>query len=203
MARPILAGYDPRSRDSSPVSFAVAAARFTGAPLIVASVCAELAMPEDSAYAAFEELPAEAKGALEELASDLQADDVSIDWRQLRGASAPRALHEAAEREAAALLVVGSTDRGAIGRVLPGSTAERLMHGAPCPIAVVPHGWDARRELQTIGVAYADSEEGREALRAAHALAARSEGTLRVLTVVRIHAAAHGETEARLSLIHI
>ena len=71
------------------------------------------------------------------------------------------------------------------------------MHGAPCPIAVVPHGWDARRELQTIGVAYADSEEGREALRAAHALAARSEGTLRVLTVVRMHAAAYGETEAR------
>jgi hypothetical protein len=38
MGKPILVGYDPRRKDHSPVDFGVAAARFTGAPLIIASV---------------------------------------------------------------------------------------------------------------------------------------------------------------------
>ena len=38
MAKPILVGYDPNEKDHSPVDFGVAAARFTGAPLIIASV---------------------------------------------------------------------------------------------------------------------------------------------------------------------
>ena len=38
------------------------------------------------------------------------------------------------------------------------------MHGAPCPIAIVPPGWEAGGGLNTIGVAYVDSDEGREAL---------------------------------------
>lgn len=84
---------------------------------------------------------------------------------------APRALHEVAEAQDAGLLAVGSTNRGAIGRVLPRSTAERLMHGAPCPIAIVPEEWEAGDGLNTIGVAYVDTDEGREALRGAHALA--------------------------------
>src|SRR3954453_8011027 len=36
MAKPILVGYDPRSADRAPVQFGIAAARFTGAPLIIA-----------------------------------------------------------------------------------------------------------------------------------------------------------------------
>jgi nucleotide-binding universal stress UspA family protein len=197
MARPILAGYDPRMRDAAPAAFAVAAARFTGAPLVIASICAQTAVPEDSPYAVFEELPSEAQGTLEQLRAELDAGDVELELRELRGASAARGLHEAAERESAGLLVVGSTDRGAIGRVLPGSTAERLMHGAPCPVAVVPHGWRAGGGVHTIGVAYTDTEEGRAALEAAHALAVRAEGMLRVLTAVKVHAGAYGETEAR------
>jgi hypothetical protein len=39
MSKPILVGYEPKTRDRAPVRFAVAAARFTGAPLIVACVC--------------------------------------------------------------------------------------------------------------------------------------------------------------------
>ena len=38
----------------------------------------------------------------------------------------------------AALIVVGSTHTGRAGRVLPGSTGERLLHGSPCAVAVVP-----------------------------------------------------------------
>jgi hypothetical protein len=38
MPKPIVAGFDPRTADRAPVDFGVAAARFTGVPLIVASV---------------------------------------------------------------------------------------------------------------------------------------------------------------------
>ena len=40
MSKPIIVGYDPATADRAPVNFGVAAARFTGAPLIIASVSA-------------------------------------------------------------------------------------------------------------------------------------------------------------------
>ena len=46
----------------------------------------------------------------------------------------PGAARRRPEEEHAALLVVG-TGRRRPGRALPGSTAERLLHGAPCPVA--------------------------------------------------------------------
>ena len=173
MAKPIIVGYDPKSSDRSPVAFALRAARFTGAPLIVASAGSD------------EELAGDAAGALEELRRDVDAEGVAVESVELSSSSAARALHEAAEERDAGLLVVGSTGRGAVGRVLPGSTAERLMHGAPCPIAIVPHGWQAGAGLSTIGVAFTDSDEGTEALRGGYALARRAGAKLRVLTAVK------------------
>ena len=55
--------------------------------------------------------------------------------------------------------MVGSTRRGPVGRVTPGSTAERLLHGAPCPVAVTPAklaaGWTPRH----VGVGFVDVED--------------------------------------------
>jgi nucleotide-binding universal stress UspA family protein len=144
MSRVILAGFDPETQDASPARFGVSAAQLTGASLVVASVCAEPDTLTGYPHPDIEDLGSDATSAQERLAVDLDAGDVSIEGRALRGTSAARALHEAAEREDAGMLVVGSTGRGALGRVLPGSTAERLMHGAPCAIAVVPHGWQGR-----------------------------------------------------------
>jgi nucleotide-binding universal stress UspA family protein len=183
-------------RDRAPVSFGVAAARFTGAPLVIASVHGTRG-DRLGAQQLGEDLVADATETLEELKGELRAQGVEVECRDLEGTSAPRALHELAEADHAGLLVVGSTRRGPIGRVLPGSTAERLMHGAPCPIAVVPHEWIAGDGLETIGVAYVDTDEGREALRGAYALARRAGATLRVLTVAQMRLGAHAETEAR------
>jgi nucleotide-binding universal stress UspA family protein len=128
---------------------------------------------------------------------ELHAKGVEAQLHDVEGMSAPRALHELAEAQDAGLLVIGSTRQGAMGRLLPGSTAERLMHGAPCPIAVLPREWKAGDGLRTIGVAYVDTEEGREALREAHTLARRADAALRVLTVAWVRFAAHAETEPR------
>jgi nucleotide-binding universal stress UspA family protein len=105
----------------------------------------------------------------------------------LPGTSAPAALHRAAEERDAGLLVVGSRRNGHSGLLRPGSTAERLMHGAPCPLAIVPGGWTAGGGLRTLGVAYTDTPEGHEALHSAIALARRAEAKLRVLTAVKPH----------------
>jgi nucleotide-binding universal stress UspA family protein len=71
--------------------------------------------------------------AIDEIEPELRALDIRVDCLKLRSTSAARALHEASEREDAGLLVVGSSRRSSAGRVLAGSTAERLLHGAPCP----------------------------------------------------------------------
>jgi nucleotide-binding universal stress UspA family protein len=198
MAKPILVGYDARTSDRAPVLFGVAAARFTDAPLIVATADAAHPASDGVAMAQLQEdLLADASEALARVGEDLEPEGVAIEVRRLQSTSAARALYETAEAEDAGLLVVGSTRRGAVGRILPGSTAERLMHGAPCPIGVVPHDWQPRGGLRTIGAAYVDTPEGREALQSAHALARRAGATLRVITVAQLGFASYGETEAR------
>ena len=51
-------------------------------------------------------------------------------------------------------IVVGSSHRGPVGRIVPGSVGERLLHGAPCPVAVAPRGYsgEAFAGIQRIGV---------------------------------------------------
>ena len=183
MPKPILVGYDPSSPDHAPVEFGTAAARFTGAPLIVASVHASpSALGAAAGELAEEQLLADAAEPLDHLSRRLNAEGIKAECRALPGTSAPRALHHAAEEFDAGLLVVGSTDRGHVGRVLLGSTAQRLVHGAPCPIAVVPHGWQAGGGIKTIGVAFVDTPEGHDALKGALALARRAGALLRVLS---------------------
>jgi nucleotide-binding universal stress UspA family protein len=192
MSRPILAGYDPRSRDRAPIRFGLAMARLTGAPLLVACVQRDplpimLGSDQTVEYAVAQldpDLVDDCFEALDEIDAESRASGVRVDAVRLTGTSAARALHEAAEREDAGLVVAGSSRRGAPGGLLLGSTTERLIGGAPCPVTVVPAGW-AQDELRTIGVAYVDSEEGHEALRGAVAIARRTNATVRAFTVVR------------------
>jgi nucleotide-binding universal stress UspA family protein len=205
MSKPILVGFDPRTSDRAPVEFGVVLAGVTGAPLIIAAVDAGPAIIALSAgqtlpYAIAQmddDLVGDCSTAVKELRDELAARGIPAECRTVPGTSAARALHEAAEQEDAGLLVVGSSRRGPVGRVLPGSTAERLLHGAPCPIAVAPRGWTARDDLETIGVAYVKGDEGRDALRGAHALARRAGATLRVITVVKVGLGLYSEVEPR------
>jgi nucleotide-binding universal stress UspA family protein len=204
ITKPILVGYDPRRADHAPVEFGVATARLTGAPLVVASV--QLGVPtvpvsgEPLQYAVGqpeEHLPADCSPAVAQIDTELRALGIPVECRTFRDTSAARALNHAAEDVEAGLLVVGSSKRSAAGRVLAGeSTAERLLHGAPCPVAVVPRSWTRDGRPVTIGVAYVDTEEGRDALRGAHALARHVGAKLRVLTVVSPNLAMRLHTEA-------
>lgn len=194
MPKPILVGYEPGSPDRAPVEFGVAAARFTGAPLIVASAFADSVVIGQMGHGRMhEDLGSDSDQALKHIRVELSRDHhVRAECIALPGTSAPAALHAAAEERDAGLLVVGSKGGARAGVIRPGSTAERLMHGAPCPLAVVPSGWQAGGGLHTLGVAYTDTPEGHQALHSAIALARRSGAKLRVLTAVKEHA--YGKT---------
>ncbi len=97
--------------------------------------------------------------------------------------SPARALHRMAERERADLLVVGSAHRGAVGRVLGGDVALGSLHGSPCPVAVAPRGMadhDAT-PLRRIGVGFDGTQESRQALALAVALAKSARVQLELL----------------------
>ena len=105
--------------------------------------------------------------------------------RVIGAAVAADALASLGEELDAAAVVVGSSEHAAIGRIAPGSVAEALLSGAPCPVAVAPAGFAARaqRHLCRVGVAYDGSEESAHALGAAERLAAPVHARLSVVGV--------------------
>src|SRR4051794_12572926 len=105
--------------------------------------------------------------------------------RIMPNSSPAHALHDLAEAERAALLVVGSTHTGRAGRVLPGSTGERLLHGTPCSVAIAPKDYRAQANapIRRIGVAFNDSHEARAAVSAAADLARALDAELEVIGV--------------------
>jgi nucleotide-binding universal stress UspA family protein len=100
--------------------------------------------------------------------------------------SPARALHDVAVQEQASVIVVGSTHTGRAGRVLPGSTGERLLHGAPCAVVIVPEGYrrQAQSEIRRVGVAYDATDESRAALTAASEAARALGAGLEIVRVV-------------------
>ena len=133
----VLAAYDPQTLDRAPVRFAAAAARFADVPLVIASVRASSLR----AASARVDLVGE---ELERLRADL-THDYGIDVRTRVVRALPpmgvaRALQSVIDEEHASLAVVGSTKRGVVGQVAPGTTAQRVINGCACPVVVVPHG---------------------------------------------------------------
>ena len=105
--------------------------------------------------------------------------------RAIADRSIAKALTELAETEEAIAIVVGSAGRGVIGRTLMGSTADALLNGAPCAVAVAPRGYSEEEagELRQIAVAYDGSSEADAALRAAAGLAVRIDGEVTLIGV--------------------
>jgi nucleotide-binding universal stress UspA family protein len=101
----------------------------------------------------------------------LDALDVEgIAHRVLVMGSPAQALHEMAEREEASLIAVGATHHGQLGRLVPRSVGSKLLHGAPCPVLVVP-AEPAPGPIRRIVAAYDESEQAEVALREAVRLA--------------------------------
>ena len=176
MPAPIIAAYNPFLKDHAPVDFALAAAELTGGNVIIASV------PRTPYGGGWADLHAVDDGTIELELTRLR-DEFGVQTRIITDTSVPRALHGLARDESASMIVVGSTARGPAGRVLPGSTAERLLHGSPCAVALAPRG-HTRAPVETVAVGFVDSPEGHAALAVAHMLAGRANAKLRVIAAL-------------------
>jgi nucleotide-binding universal stress UspA family protein len=183
MTAPIVVGVDGTDSGLDAVALAVRLARATGDPLLVVCVYPEEPRPGASADA---EVRRHADAALEAARASLGAGDTAA-FRAMPSTSPARALAELAEQDGAGMVVVGSSNRGAIGRVVSGSTAERLLHGTGCPVAVAPRGYRRRTgPLRALAAAYVDTPEGHEAVRVAADLAVRSGLPLTLYSVIAV-----------------
>ena len=181
----ILIGVDGSERSEDAVAFGRALALAAEAPVTLAVAHrSEPLRPGAEDHEAF--LRDDAERTLARLAGAL-ADVRDLELRPLIVDTSPaHALQATAEEERAGLIVVGSSHTGRLGRVLPGSTAERLLHGAPCPVAVVPLGYGshATPTHPVVGCAYRPTEDGAAALGAAEELALALSASLRVMQVI-------------------
>lgn len=96
-----------------------------------------------------------------------------------------RALHELARYEHADLIVLGAA-RETLSDHMHVSVMERMIHGAPCAVAIAPSHYAERAAtpIRRIGVGYAGSDDGRLAVAVAHSLAERFTGRLLLLAGV-------------------
>ncbi len=75
------------------------------------------------------------------------------------------ALNQLADDYEAPMIVLASSHRGAVGRIVPGGVASRLLAHATCPIAVAPVGYASNaRPIVRLGVAYDGTRESDLAL---------------------------------------
>lgn len=170
---PVIVGIALGDDDAAPIELGGALAALTGAPLVLLHVHQFAAVSP----------PQELRERLEALAAPLRGPRaVSVDVKP--GPSPVRALHEAAEEHGASLLVAGASHRAGIAAAAPGGVGERLLHAAPCAVAIAPRGFAADpRGIRRIGVGFVDGPEGRDALAVATALARRAGGTVTTYTV--------------------
>lgn len=183
--RRIIVAIDPSKRPLDPLRLGGQLARRLDLPVVLVTVFTHHRLLSGAETADQLEARESAERELLELGGSL--DGVVVDDAVVLASSSPaRALHELSTAPSTALVVVGSTTRGAIRRVLPGSVAQQLLSGAASPVAVAPHGYAEHddRPLTTVGVAYDGTDEADKALAAARWLARRAGATLRIITVV-------------------
>lgn len=116
------------------------------------------------------------------------------------GAGTPETLQRAARERNADLLVLGSSHRGAVGRVLIGSVTEQTLHGAPCAVAVASVGFHTRGTpacLQSVAVGHDVREPTPGALAAGIGLCEKT-GTALLLAAVADDAAIPDPTRATM-----
>jgi nucleotide-binding universal stress UspA family protein len=187
MTRPIIAALDPRCEDIAPAALGVMLARVTGAPLVLAAAC-RVDPPVNDRYpqharALLREAEAVLKRAAKQVreVADLALTTIGVP----SSGSSARELHALAELQDAGVLVLGSSSRGPMGRALPGAVTDRLLHGAPCPVAVAPAGFtlDDARPPRLVGAAFVDTPDGHLAVAMARSLAGPARALVRVLTV--------------------
>ncbi|TDT32932.1 universal stress protein [Naumannella halotolerans] len=89
--------------------------------------------------------------------------DVPTTYVVSPGRSVTSALLAAMQTHDATMLVLGSSTDGALGRIVVGSTADKLLHSSPVPLAISPRGYrsTASDGFSRVTCAFSDTPESR------------------------------------------
>jgi nucleotide-binding universal stress UspA family protein len=182
----IIVGIDGSERSEDAIAFARDLVDATGVDVVLACAYPYAPVPSRVSGAQIRQyLAADAEATLTRMRAGLEGAETEA----IADPSPARALHELAQREQAALIVVGSSHHSKLGSALIGSTAMRLLQGSPCAVAVVPRGYAAAgaQRIARIGCAFDFSDEAQTALDVAVSAAQRLLGVLRVISVYNIN----------------
>lgn len=180
---PLVAGFDGSSRSEDAIELASLLGELLSVPLF--AVCAwtrpALSGPDDALTKVLREEAERIAGQAARMARVPVEEALAVEE-----APAPRALARVAAERAAGLVVVGSSHRGALGRVLVGSVPERLLHDGENAVAVAPAGFVTGEppRLRSVGVGFDGGPESYPALALGVVLARAARVPLRVIGVV-------------------
>jgi nucleotide-binding universal stress UspA family protein len=107
---------------------------------------------------------------------------VDVTYRAVAGRSIPGALVDVVTELDATVLVLGSSTDGQVGQVVVGSTADKLLHASPVPLAISPRDFRsvASEGVTKVTCAFSDSHSSVAVVGRVHALAERFGVPLRV-----------------------
>ena len=184
----VVVGYLAGKSGSAPLHLAVGAARTMNTTLTVATIVPRpWTYPSparvDAEYAAWaDQLAADSANEAQRVLAGLPGVEVSFHSHAHRSVSG--GLVEVVGELETELLVLGSSANGALGQVVVGSTADRLLHSCPIPVAIAPRGYRGTHEgrLTRITCGYPGTREAVEVVRRVAALAGRLGVPLRVIT---------------------
>jgi nucleotide-binding universal stress UspA family protein len=183
----IVIGVDDSPRSEDAIAFARRLAGAANGRLVVVNAFPYSDVPSRFPTPEYRDtLRDDARELVRRMIEPLAGDAQPIQTYVVAATSPARALHDVAVEEQASMVVVGSTHTGRAGRVLPGSTGERLLHGAPCAIAIVPEGYRtlAQPPIRRVGVAFDATDESRAAVAAATGAARALGAELELVRVV-------------------
>ena len=128
----IVVGYVPKPEGRAALDRGIEEARLRGGRLVVVNASRGDALV-DAGYAGVQEI--------ELVKSRLAESGVEFELRQLvRGHEPAQEVVDLAEELDAGLVVIGMRHRSAVGKFLLGSTAQRILMDAPCPVLAVKAG---------------------------------------------------------------
>jgi nucleotide-binding universal stress UspA family protein len=138
----------------------------------------------DAEYAQYaEQLAADSAKEAQQLIGAL-SDGLKVNYHKVAHRSVSGGLLEAVNELAADVLVLGSAADGKLGQVVVGSTADRLLHSSPVPLAISPRGYRGSKAggLSRITCAYPGTPESLHVVERVAALAERLSVPMRVVT---------------------
>ena len=184
----VVVGYLAGKSGAAPLHLAVDAARALRTTLTVATI-----VPRPWTYPSPARVDAEYAAWADELAADSAREaqrllgaltPVEVGFHSHAHRSVSGGLVEVVTESGAEVLVLGSAATGALGQVVVGATADRLLHSCPVPVAIAPRGYRGARGglLTRITCGYPGTAESVEVVRRTAALAKRLGVPLRVIT---------------------